>query len=484
MSSRIPPSDSIHRTLLKPFRLASILVAAALFVSLGFLAYTAWSSANRLDPLERHLTHLQGLQKTSLGIQELLIRHLEDKAQAEPGEFAELSAGLEQLLEAGDNLHPDTPDSLRRARDLLDSGGGDSQASLLSALQVIRHALSEENDLQRQAVMSTRRSAETEFAVAAVAMLLVPLSTMLLLAYIRHRSFRSIGMLSNLLDNVGNLDFRTMDEVAADDPLAGVFERYNQMTAKLREANDAASQRAENLENQVRTASETLLRQQSELENGARLAALGEFSARVAHELRNPISGITVALRNLETEIEEPEHVERVALIADEMDRVTRLLNSLLEKAPGKPETPVRVNMTALVGDVARLFRYQLPPGVAVETDVEDAFCMLPRDTVRQVLINLLKNSGEAIGGDAGVIGVEMKRTGNTCRLVVSDSGPGYPDDLLKQGVRPFQTGKTSGTGLGMSVIQRLVQSVGGGIDLSRGPNGGAVTTVTLPFED
>jgi C4-dicarboxylate-specific signal transduction histidine kinase len=291
-------------------------------------------------------------------------------------------------------------------------------------------------------------------------------------------------MLSNLLDNVGNLDFRTMDEVAADDPLAGVFERYNQMTAKLREANDAASQRAENLENQVRTASETLLRQQSELENGARLAALGEFSARVAHELRNPISGITVALRNLETEIEEPEHVERVALIADEMDRVTRLLNSLLEKAPGKPETPVRVNMTALVGDVARLFRYQLPPGVAVETDVEDAFCMLPRDTVRQVLINLLKNSGEAIGGDAGVIGVEMKRTGNTCRLVVSDSGPGYPDDLLKQGVRPFQTGKTSGTGLGMSVIQRLVQSVGGGIDLSRGPNGGAVTTVTLPCED
>jgi C4-dicarboxylate-specific signal transduction histidine kinase len=473
----------IQGALLRPFRLASILAALALAISLGFLAYTAWTSASRLDPLERHLAHLLGLQATSLDIQEILVRHFEDQSPPRPEEVAKVTARLKQLLDKGGHLHPDTPANLRRARELLEQDDGNLRAGLLAALSVVRRTLAQENALQRGVIEETRRSAEIEFTVAVAAMLIMPIVAMLLLAYIRHRSFRSISQLSDLLDNVGNLNFKTAEPVVEDDPLADAFERYNDMAEKLRTATAEASRRAETLEAQVRTASETLLRQQAELDSGARLAALGEFAARLAHELRNPLSGISIALHNMKRELTDPEHAERVTLIADEMDRVTRLLNSLLDMTPSSPETPVPVNVTTLVDDVIRLFGYQLPPRIRISSDVEDRTCTLPRDTVRQVLINLLKNSREAIGDDAGEIRVEMRRDGPISRLTVSDDGPGYPDDLLTHGIRPFRTGKASGTGLGLSVIQRLVRSAGGSVELSRGAGGGAVTNVTLPCE-
>lgn len=137
-----------------------------------------------------------------------------------------------------------------------------------------------------------------------------------------------------------------------------------------------------------------------------------------------------------------------------------------------------------LVGDIVRLFGYQLPERIQVTFDAEDRTCALPRDTIRQVLINLLRNSSEAIGEKPGTIRVDMHRENSHSILTVSDDGPGYPEALLSHGIRPFQTGKSGGTGLGLSVIQRLVHSAGGDIKLACAEGGGAQTTVILPCGD
>jgi signal transduction histidine kinase len=382
-------------------------------------------------------------------------------------------------------LHPETPERIRHALGFLATGDGDAEPGLLAALGIIREALRAENGLQRTIVTTARRSAEAELAVAAVALLATPLLAVTLLVVLRRRWFRSLARLSDLLENVGNQDFRSTAPVGdRSDPLAVVFDRYNAMAEKLEIAQRSAAERATSLENQVRAASETLLRQQAELEHGARLAALGEFAARLAHELRNPISGISIALRNLEVEVEDPEKKERIVLIADEMDRVTRLLNALLEQGRSSPEQPARVDTRALVEDVVHLFACQLPEAIAVAADVEAVRCLLPRDTVRQVLINLLRNSREAIGDAAGRIAVALRRDGRVVRLTVSDDGPGYPDDLLRDGIRPFRSDKETGTGLGMSIVRRLVEAAGGDVALQRGNEGGAVTVVTLPCRD
>ena len=460
------------------------MAAMAMLLSLAFLGYSAWVTGLRLDPLERHIAHLQGLQEISLDIQGMLIRHFEEKTAPPPSELDKVRQNLEQLLVAGDHLHADTPDNLRKAQSLLAATDGDVQSGLLAVLAVVRQTLAQESALQRTAILQIRRSAELELVLAASAIVIAPVLSMLLLAYFRRRSFRSINQLSSLLENVGNLEFREPSQIDDDDPLRDVFKRYDAMSDKLREATELSNRRTEDLEKQVRTASETLLRQQAELENGARLAALGEFSGRLAHELRNPISGISVALHNMERELDDPDMVARMGMIAEEMERVTRLLNSLLAKAPSAPEKPSRISLASLAQNVVQLFEYQLPDRIGVRTDFDDAWCLLPRDTVRQVLINLLKNSRDAIGEQPGAIEVRFERNGAQCHLTVSDDGPGYPEDLLRHGIKPFQSGKAAGTGLGLSVVQRLVQSAGGRLDLANAPDGGAVTVVTFPCEE
>lgn len=478
------PAAPIHRALLRPFRFAAVLTIAALVVSLGFLAYTSWTSARRLDPLERHIGHLQDLQQTSIDIQELLIRHVASDSTPTDDEVIPIRSELDRLLRRGAHLHPDTPAHLRQAQRFLDGAQGDLKTGLLAALTVIRETLAEENHLQRDVVATSRHAAEVEMAVAAAAMLLVPVLAMGLLAAVRRRAFVSINRLSSLLENVGNLDFSTTAPVPRDDPLVDVYVRYNAMAERLRAASHATEAHTSALEAQVKAASETLLRQQAELENGARLAAVGEFAARLAHELRNPISGISAALHNMEEELPAGDEQERVHLIAEEMARVTGLLNRMLEQGRAHLETPMEVDTARLVHDIVRLMHYQLPEHLHIEHEVDAGTCVLPRDTLRQVLINLLRNSSDAIGAAPGRIHIGMHRDARRITLIVSDDGPGYPAALLDHGIRPFHTSKADGTGLGMSIIQRLVHSAGGEIVLARAPNGGARTTVTLPCGD
>lgn len=476
--------SGVRGTLLRPFRLSAIMAGIAVLLSLSFLGYSAWMTGSRLDPLQRHIDHLQGLQEVSLDIQGLLIRHIRQETSPTPGELQAVRDSLDRLLRTGGHLNADTPANLRQAETLLDSAGGDTETALLAVLDVVRQTLTQESTLQGKAILQIRQSAEIELALASAALVIAPILSMLLLAYFRRRTFQSIDRLSSLLENVGNLDFREPADIADDDPLHDVFTRYDAMSDKLREATELANRRTETLEQQVRAASETLLRQQAELEKGARLAALGEFSGRLAHELRNPISGISVALHNMEREIDDPDMVARMGMIAEEMDRVTRLLNSLLARSPSGPERPSRASMAALARNVVQLFEYQLPDRIRVETSLDDTQCLLPRDTVRQVLLNLLKNSRDAIGERPGTIRVSFGRDGDQCRLTVADDGAGYPEDLLRLGVRPFRSDKATGTGLGLSVVQRLVESSGGELRLANGPDGGAVTVVTFPFED
>lgn len=217
------------------------------------------------------------------------------------------------------------------------------------------------------------------------------------------------------------------------------------------------------------------------MENGAKLAAIGEFSARLAHELRNPISGISAALHNMEVELSDPEQQERVTLITEELDRVTRLLNSLLAHAPHDHEVSVETSTQRLFGDILRLFAYRLPDSITLTSDIHDATVSLPRDTTRQILLNLLKNSAEAIADQDATITVTVATTDDTVTLIVTDTGPGYPDALLESGIRPFRTYKPSGTGLGLSVVQRMVEAIGGEIYIDRAQQGGALTKVIIP---
>jgi signal transduction histidine kinase len=236
------------------------------------------------------------------------------------------------------------------------------------------------------------------------------------------------------------------------------------------------------LEQEVRAATSALLKQQQTLARTERLATAGEVSATLAHELRNPIAGVHVTLNNLRAELTDPALRERIDLVIAELQRITRLLNGLLQQSSHVPEVRRTVNVGAMVQELATLIRYQLPPQIRLVVDApQELRCRLPEDGVRQALLNLVLNAVEASQPAAGEVVLQVEqRERNVCFRVL-DNGPGFPDDMLSGGVRPFVTSRESGTGLGLAIVKRFARDLGGELGIAnRSPHGACVTMTLL----
>jgi signal transduction histidine kinase len=271
-----------------------------------------------------------------------------------------------------------------------------------------------------------------------------------------------------------------------DPILRPLTQNFNAMVTRLEELEQEHVMRELDLTEQVEDATRTLLEQQRSLANTERLAAVGETMARIAHELRNPLAGVKLACSNLREEIAEkidtPDYQERIALVSGEIDRIIDLLNSLLDESRHKPEELNSVNLSSTIRSLVILARYQIPESIAVNVDIPDAIdCQLPASLFRQALLNLLLNASQAITDRHGQIKIEASAEGGMVKLTVRDDGPGFPQELVKQGIRVFVSYKPGGTGLGLSMVRRFVRSIGGTLQLNNLDPKGACVTMNLP---
>ncbi|MCH2187326.1 ATP-binding protein, partial [Myxococcota bacterium] len=109
----------------------------------------------------------------------------------------------------------------------------------------------------------------------------------------------------------------------------------------------------------------------------------------------------------------------------------------------------------------------------------------LPKERLRQALLNLILNSAQAIGDNPGHIVIEARELDSDLELIVTDDGTGFPDDILAAGIHPFRTTRAKGTGLGLATVRRFVRENGGEIELSNasaaGNRRGARVALLLP---
>lgn len=229
-----------------------------------------------------------------------------------------------------------------------------------------------------------------------------------------------------------------------------------------------------------------------ELLHASRLSIVGELTAAVAHEIRQPLTSIagnaTAALRMLEAGGRLDELPEILGDIRDQNGRandvITRL-GALLRKR--KLELyPVDVN--DVVGDVLRLVRADAGERkVTLEPDQTPGLPLVQGDKVylQQVLLNLIFNAMEAMADtppSARRLGVRTARESDGAILVaVADSGPGIPLDVVPRIFEAFFTTKKDGTGLGLSIARTIVEAHGGRIGAENAPAGGAMLRMTLP---
>jgi PAS domain S-box-containing protein len=218
-----------------------------------------------------------------------------------------------------------------------------------------------------------------------------------------------------------------------------------------------------------------------------RLAGLGQMSAQIAHELRNPLNAIDGAAQYLRRRLGgDAEVAEYAALIGDEVQRVNRFVSALLKVA--RPAEPVLAPASAnrLLREAAqRAAVAQGLPADAVRLDPAPDLPVLDVDApmITEALVNLLLNAFEAGGSDPPEAASRYEARGGEGTIVIEvrDRGCGIPPDQVEEVLRPFATTKPGGHGLGLVVVARAVEQHRARFELAPREGGGTVARVRFP---
>jgi signal transduction histidine kinase len=223
----------------------------------------------------------------------------------------------------------------------------------------------------------------------------------------------------------------------------------------------------------------------SRLHHTERLASFGQLAAGLAHEIKNPVAGIQGVLEILRDEATDETQRDLFERLIGETRRINETVQELLHFArPGEPRK-VATDVAELLEDAVRLLTAGFARrGISVGcwTDPGLPPCSLDPAQIRQVLVNLVNNAGEAIesGGSIEIRATEIPDGGGVI-LAVADDGPGIPRDQLERIFEPFHTTKVHGTGLGLAVARTLVAQHGGTIEVDSRVGRGSTFVVILP---
>jgi len=235
-------------------------------------------------------------------------------------------------------------------------------------------------------------------------------------------------------------------------------------------------------------------RMQERVRRADRLAAVGELSAGIAHEIRNPLAAIANSIDMLRDELPVRGEQRRLMdLVVTESERLNRILDDFLEYARSRPLRPAVVPVGRALDEVVTLLRCHPDIGNDIVIQVEDRAgsiqACIDEAQMKQVYLNLALNAFEAMQhrGTLTVAvevcaGDEPGLVDTPCvRLRFRDTGPGLAPGEEAAIFEPFHTTKPHGTGLGLSIAARIVESHGGRIDAATHPEGGAEFSVYLP---
>ena len=212
---------------------------------------------------------------------------------------------------------------------------------------------------------------------------------------------------------------------------------------------------------------------------------------QLAHEVKNPLGGMRGAAQLLQRQLDSRRLTEYTRVIIDEVDRLAALVDSILR--PGGKLELRPCNPHEITEHVATLVEAEKPPGVKLERDYDPSLPKIPldRNQLIQALLNIVRNAMQAVGAH-GTIVIRTRAQNNVNlgrafhRLVlcieVEDDGPGIPKDLLENVFYPLVTGRTSGTGLGLTIAQELVAHHHGLIEVES-ESGSTRFSIRLPFD-
>ena len=469
-----------------PAKLRALAFLGLLLLALAILGGMIWRNLHHFETVLSYVNYSHRIQNVSVGLQQSLMGYVtETVPDSQPAVLTKTLNEIKALMTDNRYLSPSTIKGLETVGNLLADVGKldktEKNAHLIRALEVMSQTLDEEGLRREKLLEDINLDTQTELYIASVTFTLILLGALL---FLYHRILHPLNDLRQLLERLTEENYTPITIDHLDPLLFPVFNSYNEMVIHLAELEEAKRLYAQSLQREVRLATQALLEQQYSLARAERLAAIGEVAAEFAHEIRNPLAGIQMAFNNLRREIDDQNQCERMDLISNELKRLARLLNDMLNQSRHTPETSTDFDMVVLIRDLLALTRYQIAESITLTSDTPDALPVhLPESGIRQALLNLILNAADALDNGTGLICIKARTNHQGLRIDVYDNGPGFSHDMLSYGIRPFRTSRARGTGLGLAMVQRFVKDSGGAIKLGNQQPNGACVTVLLPKE-
>jgi PAS domain S-box-containing protein len=233
-----------------------------------------------------------------------------------------------------------------------------------------------------------------------------------------------------------------------------------------------------------------------ELENYLRIqdkmSSLGRVAAGIAHEIRNPLSGINIYLGTLEKMYFREGNLQKAKQIFDQLKSASNKIESVVRRVMdfSKPSEPklVLTDINKPIEEAINLSSVTLRKrGIKLEKALAEDMqpCRADPHLIEQVILNLITNSAEAMDNVDGAKLIEVTSSMDKNRIIlrISDSGPGIPLHLQDKVFDPFYTTKNGSTGIGLSLCHRIITDHGGSFEVVSSESGGAEFTIEIPIE-
>jgi len=220
------------------------------------------------------------------------------------------------------------------------------------------------------------------------------------------------------------------------------------------------------------------------LVDAERYSALGHMSAQLAHSIRNPITSIGGIARLLAKRSDDEKTSKFLNMMIMESGRIETILDNLFNfVGDEKPEKEtqelyplIRKSLMLFYGDMKKksiLYRLNLPS--------PDPVLSIDAKRIQQMLLHLIRNGVEAMDS-GGLLTVSCENNGQEIQICIEDSGRGITDSNIKRAADPFYTTKTYGTGMGLTLVEKIIKDHQGSFSLENGESGGMAATITLPL--
>jgi signal transduction histidine kinase len=260
------------------------------------------------------------------------------------------------------------------------------------------------------------------------------------------------------------------------------------LTHVLAEANRVAVRRYQAAAEQLAEANANLREAQAAALRSQRLAALGQLSAGLAHELRNPLGTMKASAEMLRKNVESSNEIakEMAGFIASEVDRTNSLITRFLDFARPLAIRPETADLGQVIDRaVEQVERHQPPYDVTIYKNYSPDIEPFPLDPelMERVFYNLVLNAAQASPPQSSIT-VKTRRLDGTVEVAVIDRGSGIDSKHLENIFNPFFTTKPTGVGLGLAIVSKIVDEHGGKIEVESEPGNGSIFRVFLPIRE